>query len=1784
MFFIHLERESITHGASSITTVDNQYHDETDKLENTLTCFRPEMVKSIMKDKILTDIISEHVLNSYSNDLVRTLCIIIEKNFSNDFIQCESAINFVSRWLLLIDYQDEEFLEQSENRYIWLLAHVYAALEYEPNDLISFYSACRITDRLDRTKSFYNDIFSDGITRSEVRATMYRKMFDYLWKNLCLLCSSDENSQQWIDTYIFISKYYPSDKVLGLTRLVDIKDQIEFMKLAYLILLNEATPEPTQLINCLLKDTNLIQGSGQHQHSSYETSISLKHLSKIIESIHRYFERQNANISTLMIDLQQWILSILKTSNQSCINEIKYLFEYLNKTTCQLSLAMKQFLFDELANLFLERKQQNELRQKKSELNPWDRMNILLIIIVECALKNDQIKNYKIPSHPSIVPLVNRQQSQYTLFDLLFFYLRRYMNDYVITVEFLHKGLMLESPVFSNKRMENVVRELFKQLRDYFLLRLTGLFLCQTDVKNNQKKNFDGCLSEVIRKYLPFDKNQTEFTQNLHLFLATIISKRSWNYLLDLLKSNHVLHLNTQWASSLQCALESKDIIQRNICLEFCQQIQFTLSSKNTSSVFPKLHQPYQELSQHFDTCVKNNNEQQRWKPFSNWMISQLTSNSPEIQPNEMKAMLLLKIYYDYYCNDKLELLGDLLTTITNTLQLINPELQVFRAFLQPLQYMIGYPQANILGEDNFLNSLFRVDCKDDDELCMRHTLVNLMAMILIGGKQSFLWTFAFEPLKLQNTFGFGSTAHHIITATGVHYDCGCVINYDGALVQFTNRAHPNPLTVPAVYVVYFSTFGALAWHLLLFNESVENLYGPILAKHAIDYSGNDGKMVGGNLRAKVCHFVRARILSTFHFLSIRSNQDEACILLNRCFEQMAFLTCDQRQHSWIKPFYTTLVDVLKAEQEYQNQIFYPIYQKLAEYKTYVNSLQLESQLQTNLQDYIIRMPMIIHFLHFKTELGNPSHSKMPLNILRNLLNSTDFLKMTKIIYDLSQFYILLNYTYTQLIERDEFTAITLRELYERGQKRFSTIYNFDNRNENNNHMLIIENGIKAVNIYHKFTDGLIQPGACDETQRFFIIGHDTLVSYLVTTGNNDEGDIIMRIIRVLVDYHNSLLISIENEMDSENYNGHHALKTLVKEMASKEISVLQIGCDNHGVITLNDNDCYWIEKLSQASLKCDEEYFPTASTQLDFDFLYVQSYIIRTYLLHCRINYRQIDQKYQCYIRRKAIDGTTTSDIDKIELDDIYSVLLNHDQLETEWSYLKEMPLDKLYEGRNLLRQITVTLQHYSDDLSQKSLYEFVRMIDNENNLLEQLKQCEIKNFQLCYITNIRDLYEKSMNDFQYLFTDVSHLLRVPLDTGLSFELNQMLKTGLIDIEYKDQVDKLQAGIQMITDLLNVLQKNEAILLHQSTQSLKETCEILMIENSILSLLPDAIKCENYVPVNIQLIQVRSILQERTITISEIETNIWNEHFDTDFNQQQNENRFHQYINATYMTIENADITLDSPDEPYQYPPESPISENGIEPDLEPESIVPDDDDIFPEPKPNENIIDIPDDPHQEKKSPSISIRSVPLTSSVIAQNIHEQQEQVEESLSKPRKFAIHFPDGESTTHLWRAERLYEQLNRIFDEKGYDLNSFVVVDNNQIFIDFINNNRLPRRLTLQYHIIKKDLLIPIHFYYKNNSFKYLVTSNCEIANIVDHFVGENNLRPTSSDVYLCFFDEFGKIIESGKIEDILKVNNNLAPFHVTVEEMTSSTNTLCEITIQWLKGKYMSASNLRLT
>ena len=82
----------------------------------------------------------------------------------------------------------------------------------------------------------------------------------------------------------------------------------------------------------------------------------------------------------------------------------------------------------------------------------------------------------------------------------------------------------------------------------------------------------------------------------------------------------------------------------------------------------------------------------------------------------------------------------------------------------------------------------------------------------------------------------------------------------------------------------------------------------------------------------------------------------------------------------------------------------------------------------------------------------------------------------------------------------------------------------------------------------------------------------------------------------------------MEKEFNNNPNHTHGALKDLINDITSKQVSILQVANDNTGVISLNEKDCQWIEQLSQASLINDEEqYFITSNSRLKFDFIYVE-------------------------------------------------------------------------------------------------------------------------------------------------------------------------------------------------------------------------------------------------------------------------------------------------------------------------------------------------------------------------------------------------------------------------------------------------------------------------------------------------------------------------------------------------------------------------------------------------
>ena len=671
----------------------------------------------------------------------------------------------------------------------------------------------------------------------------------------------------------------------------------------------------------------------------------------------------------------------------------------------------------------------------------------------------------------------------------------------------------------------------------------------------------------------------------------------------------------------------------------------------------------------------------------------------------------------------------------------------------------------------------------------------------------------------------------------------------------------------------------------------------------------------------------------------------------------------------------------------------------------------------------------------------------------------------------------------------------------------------------------------------------------------------------------------------MLVDYHNGLLDLLEKELNSDGNSNVRALKNLVNNLTSKDVSILQIARDSTGVITLNDRDMRWIEKLARSSLMNDEEgYRHTAETPFQFDLVHVQSYIIRTHLLLCRINYRHIAQKYQCRVRTTRTAATNEA----VELDKNYLDRLSRQQLESDWNHLKQMPLGALQQGTHLLRQIALMLKSNDKDQSQMSLSHFIRAVANDDHLLQQLDQYEIKDFPLCYIDHVRELYEDSISDFQYLFTDVPQLLQTPLDRELDAKLSNMLHSTFIDVDYGDDVDRIKATIQTITDLLNDLRAIEDTLALQSTRSLTETCQHVCIVNPILTLIPVDLKGEHYVPLSIHLIRARAILQERAVNIEEKETKLWQANFNQKANELKEGNRYHSYLNATEDTSipEESERYLDADDwEPSPMASGEDQSTNNL-------SFLSDDDvndddatDLERSATTTTTAHPIPADrqPIDYSALFEFDVKRIPLNSSTLFDQIHQARRNPatqSEVIAKAQKFVVTYPDGKSQSYLLKSESLFEQLRKIFRDKKYNLDAQAVVDKDEIFVDFTNDaTRRTLDVSLEYSIIDRTNLFRVQLSSHEQSFECFATSKALIRHIIDRFIEQRNEQEVPPSKCLCFFNSYGRTIDDVTIGELCKTTpHEEKTITIAVSEEDIEKNLLCEITLRPKQGKESTA------
>ncbi len=511
---------------------------------------------------------------------------------------------------------------------------------------------------------------------------------------------------------------------------------------------------------------------------------------------------------------------------------------------------------------------------------------------------------------------------------------------------------------------------------------------------------------------------------------------------------------------------------------------------------------------------------------------------------------------------------------------------------------------------------------------------------------------------------------------------------------------------------------------------------------------------------------------------------------------------------------------------------------------------------------------------------------------------------------------------------------------------------------------------------------------------------------------------------------------------------------------------------------------------------------------------------------------------------------------------------------LEDEWNHLKEMNLDKLYNGYNFLRRIIDLTKNSIDDLLKENLYEYLQKFNNQNDFIQQFEQFEIKNFPLIYINYICHLYEKSINQFQHSFINTSHLLRIEINKNLNEQLNQIFDKAFNLSDDNLDKQKLQYTIDKITEVLDDLKNAEDSLLIRSSKSLKQTCKELCIENSILELIPIDIKCQNYVPLGIKLIEIRTKLQEKTINIEEKNTNLWNINFDKQSSEQQ--------TIFQLFKIPNIDLTQDEsePIDPsflgYEY--ES-VTNEKIDINLMTnlidffDPIIPEVSSLLPSPQP---II-----PIDYTSLFELEIKSIPFISSNLFNKILKQTKLSAISM-KILRFTIKYSNGTAESCLCSIEKLYEELKENFEEKKYDSDKFCIIDQNYLFVDFINknnNNTSIPYISSEYRIIEKILLIPIILEFQEKQIEYLATKECLISSIINRFIIDYELTFSSTDISLSFFDELGKCIEEdSSINDIYRPNNSNI-IRIKIIQCQNNTDTLFEVTLRSRIGMYINIS-----
>lgn len=662
-----------------------------------------------------------------------------------------------------------------------------------------------------------------------------------------------------------------------------------------------------------------------------------------------------------------------------------------------------------------------------------------------------------------------------------------------------------------------------------------------------------------------------------------------------------------------------------------------------------------------------------------------------------------------------------------------------------------------------------------------------------------------------------------------------------------------------------------------------------------------------------------------------------------------------------------------------------------------------------------------------------------------------------------------------------------------------------------------------------------------------------------------------------MIDFQNGILKVLKEEIvDNGDQSKSTTLKKILSEFLKKEISLVQVAQENTGVIIINANDRQWIERVCRASLQNADNYFIRRDTALIFDYLYVQSYMIRTYLLYCPINYEHMKSKYQCFVKQnqpattnEAITTTTEIDI----------------SLKQKWSHLEQLSLDRLQLESKYLQHIRNMLDTVDDKTLDKiSLSEFIENTNYGNDFAEKYDEYGMKDFPLSSIDTIQRLYEEAINNFQNTFAHITQSMRIRLEPNKSNELDKNLENFfLIPIQNDDQ-EVIEKRLENITDFINNLKQSYLIFQMQPAESFEYVCEVLEYSADMYKLIPVGTKCENYVQVCQKLIDIRSVLYEKKINIRERITTLWNPYVDEPNVNSMNTNDFEAFRHS------EPNPSLDIPTEPSQPSTTAPGPSNPVKPF----DFFGDFDMVFPPVEEPSQALVAHSQPgiermasimeYQSQGEMKINLISSPSpSSSLLFQVIQSKLEQMG-SIKVPARLTVYLPEEEAEKKAriaegkarpgekkaCTAEKFYDKFREIFKAKITDSKLYGIIDPDRLHVDFwLKQKPNEGEITAnEYEVIKRSELISIEIDFEKTITEFLATGEANLSAIISRFILNRKSEFQAPKNHFHVFDQQGKLLTEDCLIKQLHQLNKQTPIRLEMIRSDSNNNHVYEVTL----------------